>query len=178
MPAFESTFFTDIGPALRFLRLHGTPAPVKQKEVAARAGVTKGMLSSYERSKQEPSLGTLGRLLAALGADLVKLQWALRMVATLPGADPGTAVPAPGEEGTDDAPAAPMPFPSRWRDSEVAESAAPYGTYRVVRVPEPLSDDEEHALGQMLAGFLAYLRYTRPEPRDGNLPSAGGDPAD
>jgi transcriptional regulator with XRE-family HTH domain len=109
--------FADIGPALRFLRLHGPSAPSKQKEVAARAAVTKGMLSSYERSKQEPSLSTLARLLTALDADLYQLDWALRMVASSPGTDPAAA----GEEERAEI----LPGPSRWGDSEVAEGAAP-----------------------------------------------------
>jgi transcriptional regulator with XRE-family HTH domain len=154
MPGFKTRGFADIGPALRFLRLHGPSVPSKQKEVAARAGVTKGMLSSYERSKQEPSLTTLARLLAALDADLYQLDWALRMVATSPGSDPGAAAVEEGSGGL-------LLGPGRWGESEVAEPVTPYGSYRVVKVPEPLSDDEEDALGQMLAGFLAYLRYTR-----------------
>lgn len=136
MPGFDN-----LGPALRYLRLHGGREPRKQMEIAARASVTRGMLSSYERGKQEPSLGTLERVLAALEADLVKLQWALRIVATAPGEEPG---PAP---------------PTDWRAAgDVAEPAA---VYRTVSVPEPLSPEEEHALGQMIAGFLSYLRFTR-----------------
>lgn len=169
MPRFDSSGFEDIGAALRFLRLQAPGGAVKQKEVALRAGVTKGMLSSYERGKQEPSLTTLARLLEALGADLVRLDWALRMVGASPGSDPSALRPAP---------ALPVPGggdelgeePVRWGSAEVAESAPAYGEYRLVRVPEPLSSDEEHALGQMLAGFLAYLRYTRAEPARG-----GGD---
>lgn len=158
MPGFDSTGFDRIGSALRYLRLHGGALPIKQMDVAARAGVTKGMLSSYERGKQEPSLGTLGRLLAALDADLVRLQWALRMVSTVPDRDPDTVDASPGGDAGS---ATSGRF--RWQASEVAESAPPYGAYRVVRVPEPLSEDEEQALGQMLAGFLAYLGYTRSE---------------
>lgn len=132
---------SNVGPALRYLRLHGGREPLKQMDVAARAVVTRGMLSSYERGKQEPSLATLERVLEALGADLVKLQWALRMVETEPG-----EAPAP---------------PPDWRDlDEVAEPAA---VYRAVTVPEPLSPEEDHALGQMIAGFLSYLRFTRGE---------------
>lgn len=161
MPGFNTRGFADIGPALRFLRLHGPSAPSKQKEVAARAGVTKGMLSSYERSKQEPSLSTLARLLAALDADLYQLDWALRMVGASPGSDPlaDRSAALAGDDGGEL-----LLGPGRWGESEVAEPAAPYGSYRVVKVPEPLSDDEENALGQMLAGFLAYLRYTRDAP--------------
>jgi transcriptional regulator with XRE-family HTH domain len=174
MPGFKTRGFADIGPALRFLRLHGPSAPSKQKEVAARAAVTKGMLSSYERSKQEPSLSTLARLLTALDADLYQLDWALRMVASSPGADPGSGqAVAAIEAGSGEL----LAGTSRWGDSEVAESSPPYGahpsSYRLVKVPEPLSDEEERALGQMLAGFLAYLRHTR-EGRPGSLGDGGG----
>lgn len=133
---------SNVGPALRYLRLHGGREPRKQMDVAAVAAVTRGMLSSYERGKQEPSLATLERVLEALGADLVKLQWALRMVET-----------APGEE--------PVRPPPSW--SGVDEVAEPQAVYRAVSVPEPLSPEEEHALGQMIAGFLSYLRFTRGE---------------
>jgi transcriptional regulator with XRE-family HTH domain len=138
--------FSNVGPALRYLRIHGGREPRKQMDVAASAAVTRGMLSSYERGKQEPSLGTLERVLEALGADLVKLQWALRMVETEPGGEP---VPAP---------------PLDWRSvGEMGEVAEPPAVYRAVSVPEPLSPEEEHALGQMIAGFLSYLRFTRDE---------------
>lgn len=142
MPALSN-----VGPALRYLRLHGGREPRKQMEVAAVAAVTRGMLSSYERGRQEPSLGTLERILDALGADLVKLQWALRMVET-----------EPGEE--------PVRPPPEWHP--VGEVAEPPAVYRAVSVPEPLSPEEEHALGQMIAGFLSYLRFTRGE-RPGEL---------
>jgi transcriptional regulator with XRE-family HTH domain len=134
MPRFEN-----IGSALRYLRLHAGPEPRKQLEIAERAQVTRGMLSAYERGHQEPTLRTLERVLEALGVDLVELQWALRVIEARPG------------EG-------PPPPPARHPPDEVAEPAA---VYRTVRVPEPLSAGEEHALGQMIAGFLAYLRYSR-----------------
>lgn len=143
---------SNVGPALRYLRLHGGREPRKQMEVAAVASVTRGMLSSYERGKQEPSLATLGRLLDALGADLVKLQWALRIVETEPGEEP--VAPPPDWRGLG-------------RADEVAE---PQPVYRAVTVPEPLSPEEDHALGQMIAGFLSYLRFTRGESRE----EAGG----
>jgi len=144
--------FATIGAALRYLRLHGGAEPRKQLEIAARAGVTRGMLSSYERGHQEPTLSTLDRLLDALESDLVKLQWALRRV------EPA----APGEAGEGEAPEPPLATLD-WRHiDEVAERRA---VYRAVQVPEPLEPEEEHALGQMIAGFLAYLRYTRDERR-------------
>lgn len=142
--------FDQIGSALRHLRLHGGPEPSKQLEIAARAQVTRGMLSSYERGHQEPTLRTLGRILDALDADLVKLQWALHRVEPAREGDPAGEAPGPPE----------IPLPTLdWRHiDEVAERGA---VYRAVPVPEPLEPDEEHALGQMIAGFLAYLRYTR-----------------
>ena len=149
--------FHQIGAALRYLRLHGGPEPRKQLEVAAGAGVTRGMLSSYERGHQEPTLTTLDRLLDALGADLVKLQWALRRVEP---AAPGEGRVEGGPPEGGEAPEPPLPTLD-WRHiDEVAERRA---VYRAVRVPEPLEPEEEHALGQMIAGFLAYLRYTRDE---------------
>lgn len=147
MPALSN-----VGPALRYLRLHGGGEPRKQMEVAAVAAVTRGMLSSYERGKQEPSLATLERILEALGADLVKLQWALRMVETEPGEEPVRPPPA-------------------W--SAVSEVAEPAAVYRAVAVPEPLSPEEEHALGQMIAGFLSYLRFTRGARAEREVGGAG-----
>ena len=138
MPRFDK-----LGEALRHLRLHGATPPRKQLEVAADAHVTRGMLSSYENGRQEPSLKTLGRILDALGADLDQLEWALRMVT----AGPGDAATRPYPPLT--APAQP---------GMVAEAPA---VYRTVQVPELLSPEEERALGQMIAAFLAWLRYTR-----------------
>lgn len=150
--------FDQIGAALRYLRLHGGAEPRKQLEIAARAGVTRGMLSSYERGHQEPTLKTLDRLLDALDADLVKLQWALRRV------EP--AAPGEGQVEGDEVEAPGPPLPTLdWRHiDEVAERGA---VYRAVQVPEPLEPEEEHVLGQMIAGFLAYLRYTRDQGREG-----------
>ena len=133
--------FDHIGSALRYLRMYGGREPRKQLEIAERAEVTRGMLSSYERGHQEPTLRTLARILEALGVDLVELQWALRVVESAPGETPP-----------------PPPLPD-WRHAH--EVAEPGAVYRAVEVPEPLSAAEDRALGQMIAGFLAYLRYTR-----------------
>jgi len=132
-----------VGAALRHLRLHGGSEPRKQLEVAAEAGVTRGMLSSYERGRQEPSLKNLDRVLGALGADLTQLHWAIRIV---------QAAPRPEGQATAAWDTAPPP---------PAEIREPGATYHAVQLPEPLSADEEDALGQLLAGFLAWLRYTR-----------------
>ncbi len=144
MPGLRT--FEKLGEALRHLRLHGGTKPRRQLEVAAEAEVTRGMLSSYENGHQAPSLKTLARLLDALGADLDQLQWALRMVEAEPGEAAGRPYP--------DEPPAP------------AAVAEPTAVYRTVEVPELYSSDEEQALGEMIAGFLAWLRYTRGSPRE------------
>jgi len=132
-----------VGAALRHLRLHGGTEPRKQLDVAADAGVTRGMLSSYERGRQEPSLRNLERVLDALGADLTQLHWAIRIVQTAPQGE------AAGGDPWDIAPPPP---------SEIREPGA---VYRAVPLPEPLSAEEQEALGELLSGFLAWLRYSR-----------------
>lgn len=143
MPRFDK-----LGEALRHLRLHGAIPPRKQLEVAADAHVTRGMLSAYENGHQEPSLKTLGRILDALGADLDQLEWALRMVAV-----------GPGEAAT-------HPYPPLAGGPAPGAVAEPPAVYRTVEVPDLLSPEEERVLGQMIAGFLAWLRFTRSRVRD------------
>lgn len=55
--------FAGLGPALRRLRLRQGSS---QRELGRRAGVTRPMISSYERGTTLPSLPTLDRLLVAL----------------------------------------------------------------------------------------------------------------
>lgn len=62
--------FDGLGAVLRDLR---TDRRLTQVELAERAGVSKSMLSLYERDKQRPHLDTLGRLLDALGVSLGQL---------------------------------------------------------------------------------------------------------
>jgi transcriptional regulator with XRE-family HTH domain len=52
-----------VGAALRTIRRYHDR---KQCRVAAEAGITKGMLSAYERGRTCPSIATLARLLTAL----------------------------------------------------------------------------------------------------------------
>lgn len=66
-----------IGPALRLLRLH---RGLRQVDAAQRAGVTKAMLSAYERHRRLPSLRTLDKILVALDARLVDLGVAVERV--------------------------------------------------------------------------------------------------
>jgi transcriptional regulator with XRE-family HTH domain len=66
--------FSGLGPALvRLRQLRG----LKAREVAERARITKAMLSSYENDKQEPSLGSLRKILDAMDVDLQELQLAI-----------------------------------------------------------------------------------------------------
>ncbi|HSL84262.1 MAG TPA: helix-turn-helix transcriptional regulator [Thermoanaerobaculia bacterium] len=62
--------FDGLGPALRELRAE---RGWTQVELAERAGVSKSMLSLYERGKQRPHLDTLGKLVNALGVSLGQL---------------------------------------------------------------------------------------------------------
>lgn len=67
----------NLGQALQLLRTRrGWP----QKKLAATALITKGMVSSYEKGKQAPTLVTLNKILKALGADLCDLYWAVEFV--------------------------------------------------------------------------------------------------
>jgi DNA-binding XRE family transcriptional regulator len=65
---------TDIGAALRILRAR---AELTQEELAARADITAPYLSRVEGGWRDIRWSTLKRLLAALGADLPQLQYAL-----------------------------------------------------------------------------------------------------
>jgi transcriptional regulator with XRE-family HTH domain len=66
-----------LGEALKLLRTRrGWP----QKQVAAMAGITRGMVSSYEKGKQTPTLVTLEKILKALEADLCDLYCAFEYV--------------------------------------------------------------------------------------------------
>src|SRR5258708_1829245 len=66
-----------LGEALKLLRTRrGWP----QKQLAAAARITKGMVSSYEKDKQLPTLVTLGKILNALDADLCDLYCAIEFV--------------------------------------------------------------------------------------------------
>ena len=72
----------NLGPALRWLRQRRA---MKQHEVADAAGITRPMLSAYERGKVHPTLDTLDTILDALGCTLSQLGEAIKLAAaTLP----------------------------------------------------------------------------------------------
>jgi transcriptional regulator with XRE-family HTH domain len=125
-----------LGQALRWLR---DRIGKKQYQVAAAAGVTKGMLSAYETGRQKPSLDTLEKLLNTLGCDLHDLHNALEIVNGKPGivrqAEVSTAkMGAVWDRG----------FPD---------------LYSVLGQSQPLPPELENALGQLLDGFHKLIRY-------------------
>ena len=173
MPPVDRTFlslirergFEDIGPALRFLRQQSAEPKLKQNDLAERADVTKGMLSSYETGKQKPTLDSLARILPALGADLVHLQGAMIVVGRLQGSED---LPEPSNETR-------SPFaPGRWSSvATVAEPETPYGepaepdpATRTVEVPRPLDAEEERLLGECLLSFHLLIRALREKRTD------------
>ena len=69
-----------LGRALRWLR---EDRGLKQEDVAQIAGITRPMLSAYERGRVQPTLDTLDRLLRALDCDLSALSEALKIVTSM-----------------------------------------------------------------------------------------------
>ncbi len=120
-----------LGKALRWLR---EKRGLKQYEAAARATITKAMLSAYETGKQNPSLETLEKILTALDAGLADLAGALDLVNERgPTARRGPAhgrMPAAGELDV-----------------------------RALLGVEELAPEEEEALAQVLSGFHRLIRY-------------------
>jgi transcriptional regulator with XRE-family HTH domain len=149
-----------LGPALRWLR---DRRGKKQYQVAAAAGITKGMLSAYETGRQRPSLDTLDKILETLQCTLNDLHNALQIVNGRPGElirpgvwDGRSADPAGGQR-----------------------EAEPLDIYGVLQIEERLPVEEERALGQMLDGFHRLVRYMhrtlqQPRPASGS-PSPAPD---
>lgn len=63
-----------LGKALVYLR---SRREMTATEVSERSGVTKAMLSGYERSLNHPSIETLAKILHGMGADFAQLDDAL-----------------------------------------------------------------------------------------------------
>ncbi len=123
--------FNRLGKAIQWLRQE---AELRQNEVAGRAGITKAMISSYESGRSQPTVATLDKILAAIGADMYELCDALDLVndrkrrlqraAMVPGTNAG------GQ----------------------ALEALQLGT---------LAPGEEEAFQQMLDGFRRWLQFLR-----------------
>lgn len=140
--------FDHLDRALRHLR---EDRRTRQYQIAEEAGITKAMLSAYETGKQKPSLETLDKLLAALGCDLVDLHQALAIFRSEPSREP------PGSG-------------ARWRASEptaasAAASRRPVSdrssadVYSALGIEQPLEEDEEEALGEVLTSFHKLIRH-------------------
>jgi transcriptional regulator with XRE-family HTH domain len=144
----------DLGEALRFLRRRRN---LLQKELAAAANISKGMLSGYERGKTRPTLVTLGKLLTALEADLCDLYCAVEMVHGRPAAVHGLSPQFQPEEARPPKlalvkpPAAPAPPPS----------ARAAGGGEAAGMPS-LPADIEQAMTDGLANLHTVLRYVLP----------------
>ncbi len=63
----EDDIRRDVGIALRAIR---ESRNLLQRQAAERMGITRSMLSMYERGHTQPTVATLERILAALGANL------------------------------------------------------------------------------------------------------------
>lgn len=131
MPAFEG-----LGKALRWLREKQNK---RQYQVADTAGITKAMLSAYETGKQKPSLETLEKILEALELGLPELSATLDLVNERRMSGPLTTLGA-------------------FTGSRSGENSGS-GLYHVLQVEEPLPQEEEQALSEMLHGFHRLIRY-------------------
>ena len=150
MPIFDG-----LGRALRWLR---DRQGKRQYQVAEGAGITKAMLSAYETGKQKPSLDTLEKILDALACDLNDLHNALQIVNERP--ERMRSASAVGDP---------------WRVAGKAGEGAPGGPglYEILGAEEPLPQQEEQAMSEMLGGFHKLLRYMHGRiPRRSRAPPA------
>lgn len=125
-----------LGQALRWLR---DRIGKKQYQIAAAAGVTKGMLSAYETGRQNPSLDTLEKLLGTLGCNLHDLHNAIEIV----NGRPVTGRPPEMNAG---------------KGGALWDRGFP-DLYSVLGHRQPLPPELESALGQLLDGFHKLIRY-------------------
>lgn len=136
----------NLGHALRYLRILSER---KQFEVAEVAGITRAMLSAYERGSREPSLTTLTKILDALAVDFAGLQKALDRVES--GDAPLEASRAPTARFP--------PFPrGPSPDGRHLDPTHPAELARFVGESGGLASEEAAAYGQMVRGFLGWLR--------------------
>jgi transcriptional regulator with XRE-family HTH domain len=143
----------ELGEALRFLRRR---RKLLQKELAAAANISKGMLSGYERGKTRPTLVTLGKLLTALEADLCDLYCAVEMVHGRPAAVHGLSLQFQAEEARPLKLALVKPSAT---PAPPAPGRAPGG--EAAAVPS-LPADIEQAMSDGLANLHTVLRYVLP----------------
>jgi transcriptional regulator with XRE-family HTH domain len=150
--------FQDLGKALRWLR---TRQDRKQYEIAEQAGITKAMLSAYETGKQNPSIETLEKILAALGVDLLELHNALQV-----NQSDGEAREEAGWSGF-----------QRHRGRPFGGVDTRTNVYHVLGIDHPLPAEHEFALSQMLGGFHSLVRHIYRELERNTGTQRGGDDA-
>jgi transcriptional regulator with XRE-family HTH domain len=87
-----------LGEALRVLR---SRHQLRQYQLAAKAKVTKAMLSSFETGKTKPSLGSLLSIVFGMGSDLGELQEVLDILTgkRVPQEEPPEPASADGPSG-------------------------------------------------------------------------------
>lgn len=142
----RTSVLTGLGPGLRWMRERRGK---KQYQVAASAGITKGMLSAYETGRQRPSLETLDKILDTLESDLNDLHNALQIVNGRPAALVRPAARAAWDH-----------YPMTGSAiSEIAEPERRADVYGALGISEPLPAEEELALSEMLDGFHRLVRY-------------------
>lgn len=135
-----------LGQALRWLReRHGR----KQYQLADTAGITKGMLSSYETGRQRPSIETLEKVLNTLQCDLHDLHNALQIVNGRP-----------------------QIMRQRLADVAAAPEAARarIDVYKILGVVDLMPPEEEKAISQILDGFHRLIRYMHREASKAAVP--------
>jgi transcriptional regulator with XRE-family HTH domain len=142
----------ELGEALRFLRRRRN---LLQKELAAAANISKGMLSGYERGQTRPTLVTLDKLLTALEADLCDLYCAVEMVHGRPAAVHGLSPQFQPEEARPPKLALVKPAAAPGSPARAAAGAEATG------VPS-LPADVEQAMSDGLANLQTVLRYVLP----------------
>jgi transcriptional regulator with XRE-family HTH domain len=141
----------NLGHALRYLRILSGR---KQFEVAEVAGITRAMLSAYERGSREPSLTTLTKILDALGVDFAGLQTAFDRV------ESGSGKPETTLAGSASFPRGPASDGRHFDPTHPAELA------RFVGESEALPTEEAVAYGEMVRGFLAWMRAVHRAQRE------------
>ncbi len=160
--------FDGLDKALRWLRLQHRR---KQCEVAQAAGITQAMLCSYEQGKRQPSLRTLGKILAALGADLPDLFRVLEAVRQGPVAKEETGIPRgsasrcppPADGITAVKPVKPSVRPGLpplvpLQSDPLPPPVAAFDLQQWLDISHRLPAEQEMALSQMVQGFRTWMR--------------------
>ena len=153
--------FDGLDKALRWLRLQHRR---KQCEVAQAAGITQAMLCSYEQGKRQPSLRTLGKILAALGVDLPDLFRVLEAVRQGPEGRDATGVPRgsasrrpPPADGIAAASSSLRPL-LPLASAPLAPQEATLDLQQWLDISHRLPAEQEMALSQMVQGFRTWMR--------------------